>query len=434
MGNRQIFMRNLHNKLRTEPVGLHRVSITPAIKTYHSLISCVKAGVIGLFPQRLTIYAPQSKLSQVTARQKSFNTECTEGAERRREQLEYVQRLLWEIRLGFSLCPLCSLRSLCYRFSVGVHRFPFPLRPLIENGCFSSIWEDAKPEVQVDRARQDDSFQIAAFADQIVDRITMTDPDDVLLNDRAVVQLLRDVVARGADELDAPVVRLVVRPRSNKRRQKRVVNVDDPVGKSARELRAQDLHVPSEHNQVDMIVCEQLKFFLLLLLLIFGPDRKHVERDTKALRHGLQVRMVADYERNASRQFSRYVPKQQIVQAVAVFRDKNGDALDGIGKVNSPLHLQPFGERCKSRGDFRARDLKSIQFPFHAHQEQSGLGINMIVGVNDVAAVLEEKFRDLGHQTLLVRATDQQYGSGLRRHSRFGCLRDVAYNIPAGSK
>jgi len=72
----------------------------------------------------------------------------------------------------------------------------------------------------VDRARQDDSFQIAAFPDQIVDRITMTDPDDVLLNDRTVVQLLRDVVARGADELDAPVVRLVVGPRSNKRRQK----------------------------------------------------------------------------------------------------------------------------------------------------------------------------------------------------------------------
>jgi len=131
MGNRQIFMRNLHNKLRTEPVGLHRVSITPRqSKPITPLISCVKAGVIGLFPQRLTIYAPQSKLSQVTARQKSFNTECTEGAERRREQLEYVQRLLWEIRLGFSLCPLCSLRSLCYRFSVGVHRFPvFPRRP-----------------------------------------------------------------------------------------------------------------------------------------------------------------------------------------------------------------------------------------------------------------------------------------------------------------
>src|SRR6267143_2104894 len=434
MCNRQIFMRNLQNKLRTEPVGLRRVSITPAIKTYHSLISCVKAGVIGLFPQRLAIYVLPAKLSQVTTHQKSFNTECTEGAERRREKQEHEQSLFWDIPIGFSLWPLCSLRSLCYSFSVGVHRFPFPRRPLIENGCFSSIWEDAKSEVQVHRARQDDSFQIAAFADQIVDRITMTDPNDVLFNDRAVVQLLRGVVARGADELDAPVVRLVVRSRSNKRRQKRVVNVDDPVGKSARELRAQDLHVPSQHNQIGLIGCKQLEFFLLLFLLIFGADRKDVERDAKSFRHGLQVRVIADHQRNASRQFSRYVPEQQIVQAVAVFRDKNGDALDGIGKVNSPLHLQPFGERCKSRGDFRARDLKSVYFPFHAHQEQSGPGINMIVGVNDVAVVLEEKFRDLRHQTLLVRAADQQYGSGSRRHGRSGRLRDVAYNIPAGSK
>jgi len=59
----------------------------------------------------------------------------------------------------------------------------------------------------------------------------------------------------------------------------------------------------------------------------------------------------------------------------------------------------------------------------------------MIVSVNDVAVVLEEEFRDLRHQTLLVRATDQQYGSVGRvvTVGRVVCG-DVAYNIPAGSK
>src|SRR5882762_1015375 len=169
---------------------------------------------------------------------KIFPHRVHRGRREEREKLEYMQRSVWEISLGFSLWPLCSLRSLCYRFSAGEHRFPFPQEPLIENGCFFSVREDAKSEVQVHRAGQDDSFQIAAFADQIIDRITMTDPNDVLLNDRTVVQLLRDVVARSPNELDAPVVRLVVRTRSNKRRQKRVVNVDDPVGISTRELRA----------------------------------------------------------------------------------------------------------------------------------------------------------------------------------------------------
>ena len=227
---------------------------------------------------------------------KIFQHGVHRGRRVEREQQEYVQPFVWEIPLGFSLCPLCSLRSLCYRFLVDGNRFPFPQRPLIEYGRFSSVREDAKSEVQVDRARQDDSFQIAAFPDQIVDRITVTDPHDVLFDDRAVVQLLGDVMARSANELDAPVVRLVVRTRTNKRREKRVVNVDDPVGISARELRAQDLHVPSQHDQIDMIVCEQLKFFLLLFLFIFGVDRKHVERDAKAFRHGLQVRMVADHQ------------------------------------------------------------------------------------------------------------------------------------------
>ena len=56
--------------------------------------------------------------------------------------------------------------------------------------------------MQMDRARQHHSFQIAAFADQIVDRVSMADSHDVLLDDGAVVQLLRHVVARGSNQLE----------------------------------------------------------------------------------------------------------------------------------------------------------------------------------------------------------------------------------------
>src|SRR5258706_12532773 len=106
MGNRQIFMRNLHNKLKTEPVGLHRVSITPAIKTYHSLISCVKAGVIGLFLEQLAIYVLLAKISQGIAGQKIFNTGDTEGPVGRRKKLHAMPRSVWENSLGFFLGTL----------------------------------------------------------------------------------------------------------------------------------------------------------------------------------------------------------------------------------------------------------------------------------------------------------------------------------------
>src|SRR5258706_12058124 len=102
--------------------------------------------------------------------------------------------------------------------------------PLIKDRRFSSTREDTKSEMQMDRARQHHSFQIAAFADQIVDGVSMADSHDVLLDDGAVVQLLRHVVARGSNQLDAPVIRLMIRTRPDKCRQKRVVNIDDPVG------------------------------------------------------------------------------------------------------------------------------------------------------------------------------------------------------------
>ena len=41
------------------------------------------------------------------------------------------------------------------------------------------------------------------------------------------------------------------------------------------------------------------------------------------------------------------------------------------------------GERTKECFDFIARDLKSVEFPFHPHQKQSTFGIDVVIGVNN---------------------------------------------------
>ena len=57
----------------------------------------------------------------------------------------------------------------------------------------------------------------------------MRNADDVLLDDRSVVENFGDVVAGGADQLHAALERLLVRLAPDERRQKRVVDVDDVV-------------------------------------------------------------------------------------------------------------------------------------------------------------------------------------------------------------
>src|SRR5882762_8628930 len=105
----------------------------------------------------------------------------------------------------------------------------------------------------------------------------MANSHNVLFDDGPVVQLFRDVVARSANELDAPVIRLVVGARSDKRRQKRVVNVYYSISIMYNYLLTDDLHVPGQHDQIDLVACQQLEFFPLLFLLIFGTDGKYVK-------------------------------------------------------------------------------------------------------------------------------------------------------------
>ncbi len=61
-----------------------------------------------------------------------------------------------------------------------------------------------------DSARQDDLFEIATLLDEVLNGIAMGNAHDILLDDGTVVEFFGDVVAGRADQLHAPLERLVV--------------------------------------------------------------------------------------------------------------------------------------------------------------------------------------------------------------------------------
>jgi hypothetical protein len=77
-----------------------------------------------------------------------------------------------------------------------------------------------------DRPRQHPAFDVAALADKIVRRIAMADALDILIDDRAFIEVAGDVVRGGADQLDAARMRLMIRPRALEAGQKRMMDVD----------------------------------------------------------------------------------------------------------------------------------------------------------------------------------------------------------------
>ena len=84
--------------------------------------------------------------------------------------------------------------------------------------------------------RQHAALDVAALADEIVGRIAMTDALDILVDDRAFIEVAGDVMRGGADQFDAARVRLMVGFGALEAGQERVVDVDAAPRQLAREV------------------------------------------------------------------------------------------------------------------------------------------------------------------------------------------------------
>ena len=80
----------------------------------------------------------------------------------------------------------------------------------------------------VDGAGQHLAFDIAAKRDIIVGRLRVGDAHRVLLDDRAFVEIGGDVMGRGANQLHAALIGLLVRVGALEGGEEGVVDVDDP--------------------------------------------------------------------------------------------------------------------------------------------------------------------------------------------------------------
>ena len=163
--------------------------------------------------------------------------------------------------------------------------------------------------MQTNTTRQDDSLQIAPFSDQVFDRIPVADTHDILFDNGAIIQLFRDIVARSAYQLDASPIGLVIGLGSGKRGQKGMVNIDDAVVIIGRKLGAQNLHIPSQHEQIDPLTRQKFQLFLFLFSFIRRPDGDNIEGNAEPLCNRLKVTMVAAYESNCPGELSSGVPQ-----------------------------------------------------------------------------------------------------------------------------
>jgi hypothetical protein len=82
---------------------------------------------------------------------------------------------------------------------------------LIAEKLRSSAVDDARLEMPCDGVRQNAAFDVAPLANECFPRVVMSDSFDTLLDDRPLIQVGGDIVSCGADKLDPPGTRLMVR-------------------------------------------------------------------------------------------------------------------------------------------------------------------------------------------------------------------------------
>ena len=103
------------------------------------------------------------------------------------------------------------------------------LHLLVKNDGLGPVNKNFVLQMQTQSACQHNPFKVFAFGLDIRNRVTVADLDDILGNDRPFIELLGDIMSCCPDNLNASVIRLLIRIAAGKSRQEGMMNIDDPV-------------------------------------------------------------------------------------------------------------------------------------------------------------------------------------------------------------
>ena len=170
------------------------------------------------------------------------------------------------------------------------------------------------------------------------------------------------------------------------------------------------LGVAGKDDECDAVVAQQLHFLLFLLGFVLFRDGEHVVGDAELACHGLEVRMVGDDEGNFAIPFAGCVAGKHVEEAVAHLGDEDGHAWLDVGEVEAQEHVVLLGvEGGEVVEDLVAGDGERLDVPLHTCEEHVFDVVNVLVEIDDVAAVDGDEVRYLGQDARSVGAVEQEF-------------------------
>lgn len=278
---------------------------------------------------------------------------------------------------------------------------PARVRSAREHDGAVAVHEDAALCVESNSLSEDPSLDILAERDHVGSGVGVGYPRNVLLNDRPLVEVGRDVVGSCADELDAALVGLRVGARALEGGEEGVVDVYDAAPHAAADLVGEDLHVASQDDQLNIFGGDEVKELAFRLGLRVLRDRDIQEGHAVELGDGGEVGVVADDRDHIDGQALRLLAVQQVGQAVA-FAGHHDDGAQLATQVIHPVGgTKFFGDARQALVDRRAPPRR---IDLDAHEEGTGIRVTELLGLDDIATGLADHAGDGMHDTRTVRA------------------------------
>src|SRR5437868_7176478 len=204
-------------------------------------------------------------------------------------------------------------------------------------------------------------LQVAALLNHVLDSVAMGNAGYVLLDDRSFVEGGGDVMAGGADQLDAALKSLMVGLGADKSGKEGMMDIDHAQQIMPDKFRTEDLHVAREDDQVQ-IVAQEIEHFPLGFALVFGVGQQ-MKRDLVKVGQRLGRGVIADDHDDIAGKLAGALAVKQVGKAMIVGGNQDGYLGAVIGERKVILDHETLGHGLKLVVEVGDGYIEALEIP-----------------------------------------------------------------------
>ncbi len=235
---------------------------------------------------------------------------------------------------------------------------------------------------------------------ELLGGVPVVDAPGVLLDDGALVQLGRHVVAGGADQLHAPLEGLVVGPGPGEGGQERVVDVDDAPGPGGAEARGR-ICMYRARTITSARSCSKMRSISANAAALASgrPDRHAPEPDAVPFDQRPEVLVVRDHAHDVALELPRPPAIEEVGDAVVLPVREQHDPLAHVGVGQVPFHVELRRHRFEGGGHLRGTEPRgeAVRDDLYPQEEAPALQVAVLGRLEDRPAVAGDQAGDGGH-------------------------------------